>query len=299
MKNPSFLSRQVIRGQYYFLDLSARASSRETVVLCGGIEACAPGYHVVRPNGFFCHGIEFVVGGKGVYKTGGVEHALQAGSLYYYAPNTPHAIRTDVAAPLVKYFVDFVGEPAISMIKRGPLARRVPVVIDETHQIWRTFEAMQASGTPKTQESSAICARLLEVLLLLTVELGLRNPGEKSTSWEIYTRHRTFIQEHCRSLQNLEDIARHCHTDASSLCRLFRKHGDRSPYQFLVLLKMRRAAELMASGGMMVKEVAHDVGYDDAYLFSKIFKRIHGMSPQHFLKHATAPAPSRSEPSGD
>ncbi len=283
MPSRSFLSRQVIRGNYYFLDLRAKPSASRTIVLCGGLEECAPGYRISRPKGFFCHGIEFVVGGKGIYTTAGRTHTLQAGSLYHYSPGEPHLIQTDDEAPLIKYFVDFVGDPAMDMIRSGPLKLSAPMSLPDYRQAVRFFEDMQACGERKTSSSAAICARLLEVLLLHLKDPGMRQPEGVSVARETYTRCRAYIQEHCRSLKTLEDIARQCHADPSYLCRLFQRFGDRSPYRLLILLKMRRAAELMASGDMLVKEVACDIGYDDPYRFSKVFKRVHGVAPKPFL----------------
>ena len=46
---PAFISRQVLRGDYYFLDLDPPKRAQLAVV-CGGREECGPGYVVDRPS---------------------------------------------------------------------------------------------------------------------------------------------------------------------------------------------------------------------------------------------------------
>jgi AraC-like DNA-binding protein len=50
---------------------------------------------------------------------------------------------------------------------------------------------------------------------------------------------------------------------------------------FLQRLKMNRAAAMLESGHLLVREVADLLGMD-AFHFSRVFKRIHGLSPSTF-----------------
>lgn len=282
MEPPAFLSRQVREGRYFFLDLRTSASSSKTVVLCGGMERCRPEYRVERPHGFFCHGIELVVGGSGRYQRGGSTYALEAGSLYHYGPGEPHVIATEADAPMVKFFVDFVGATAEKLIQGGPFVRPAPVLLHDYWNVLRLFESLQMAGTPKTRASGDICSRLLEAILLSAADVDLRRTEDVSASRRNYIRCRNVVQQEFKTLKSLEDIARLCHVDASQLCRSFRRHGDSSPYKLLIQLKMRHAAEVLASGGRQVKEAAAEVGYENVCLFSKVFKRIHGLPPSNF-----------------
>jgi AraC-like DNA-binding protein len=46
---------------------------------------------------------------------------------------------------------------------------------------------------------------------------------------------------------------------------------------------MRHAAALLDGGKLIVREVAEQLGLD-AFHFSRVFKRVHGVSPAEFLK---------------
>jgi AraC-like DNA-binding protein len=43
---------------------------------------------------------------------------------------------------------------------------------------------------------------------------------------------------------------------------------------------MRQAARLAENTNLSVKQIAYSVGYQDQYLFSKMFKKTYGLSPK-------------------
>jgi len=60
-----------------------------------------------------------------------------------------------------------------------------------------------------------------------------------------------------------------------------------SPVEFVRDIKMKRAAQLLESGKLMVKEVATHVGISDTRYFAKCFKAKYGMIPQEYKSRAT------------
>ena len=59
----------------------------------------------------------------------------------------------------------------------------------------------------------------------------------------------------------------------------------------LLAVKMNRAAELLAVGSPLVKQVAEAVGFADPYHFSRAFKAVHGLSPRAFVLFSRRGAP--------
>ena len=51
------------------------------------------------------------------------------------------------------------------------------------------------------------------------------------------------------------------------------------------LYKMHKAASLLVSTSLSVKEIANNVGYEDQLVFSKAFKKKFGMSPKNYKTH--------------
>ena len=51
---------------------------------------------------------------------------------------------------------------------------------------------------------------------------------------------------------------------------------------YFIHLKIRKACELLDQTELTVQEIAVAIGYDDPYYFSRIFKKIQGVSPSAY-----------------
>lgn len=80
----------------------------------------------------------------------------------------------------------------------------------------------------------------------------------------------------------VEDMARRHNLSSSHFSSLFRKGTGMSPIDYFIHLKMQRACQLLYAHDTMIKTVAMDLGYDDQYYFSRIFKKYIGMSPEQY-----------------
>jgi AraC-like DNA-binding protein len=89
---------------------------------------------------------------------------------------------------------------------------------------------------------------------------------------------------HLNQPLRISSLSRVSGVSNSHFFMLFKSATGRSPNQFLIQLRMRRACELLSNEGASVKEVAHVMGYDDPFYFSRIFKLVTGLSPMNYRK---------------
>ena len=108
--------------------------------------------------------------------------------------------------------------------------------------------------------------------------------ARQTPAFSTYQRCRQHIATHFESLQSLEEIAAQCHVDRAYLCRLFRRYDNQTPYRFLLRLKMNLAAEKLLNPGVLVKQVAAELGFEDPFHFSRAFKNVIGLSPEAFRR---------------
>jgi len=278
---PAFFSTQISNATRFYLDLAPHPTGVLTVV-SGGAEHCRPDYRMQRA-GFKYLSIEFVAAGEGNIELKGKTHPLSAGDIFAYGPRVPHDIRTDPERPLVKYFVDFTGRKGTRLMKPPRLAPGNLVQTSHPQDIRRLFDSLIEAGLRPTPFRSEICSAIVEHLLLRIAETSVAQGTVGTAAFETYQRCHLFIQTNYLELQGLAEIADRCHLDASYLCRLFDRFDYESPYQYLTRLKMIYAAEQLQTPGMLVKQVASQLGFDDPFNFSRKFTRVLGVSPKKFI----------------
>ena len=57
---------------------------------------------------------------------------------------------------------------------------------------------------------------------------------------------------------------------------------DVSPTDYIENFRMEVACKLLLKGSIGISECAAAVGYDDRSYFSRVFKKVNGMSPREF-----------------
>lgn len=69
-----------------------------------------------------------------------------------------------------------------------------------------------------------------------------------------------------------------------------------SPVDYFIQLKMQRACQLLFFGTKHIKEIATDLGYDNPYYFSRLFKKYIGKAPKEYrrpVKDKDTPYPNQ------
>jgi len=80
----------------------------------------------------------------------------------------------------------------------------------------------------------------------------------------------------------LDDIARRVASSRRQLQRAYAEIGNTTFREHLTGVRMDRAAELLRTRGLTVREVAQRVGYRQPAQFAKAFRRHRGLAPSEF-----------------
>lgn len=93
-----------------------------------------------------------------------------------------------------------------------------------------------------------------------------------------------YITLHYNKPLNLNELAKACHAHPVHLSRQFRKETGTTLTDFQQKHRVKEAKYLLKNSEMPVNTVAEHVGYDDAGYFTRIFKKLEGMTPSEFQK---------------
>jgi transcriptional regulator GlxA family with amidase domain len=90
------------------------------------------------------------------------------------------------------------------------------------------------------------------------------------------------MEENISQKINLQQIADSLNLSKFYFSKKFLQHTGVSPIRYFLELKIKHACKLLDESNISVKDVALQIGYDDPYYFSRLFKKIMGLSPTQY-----------------
>ena len=127
------------------------------------------------------------------------------------------------------------------------------------------------------------------LLWLRQLEEGLCRelPACRNTQKNYLVEHaKQYIREHLDERIVLQDIADTFNVSPNYLSQLFKKFeniGIRLPFQeYLIQERMKKARLLLLTTDLKIYEIADQLGFESAFYFSKVFKKVTGVSPKDF-----------------
>jgi AraC-like DNA-binding protein len=102
-------------------------------------------------------------------------------------------------------------------------------------------------------------------------------------------RARATLEELVAEPPTIAELARQLGTSRFALMRRFAADFGITPYAFVLRLRVERARDRLAHGAEL-QAVAHDLGFADQAHFTRIFKRIVGITPGEYARHTRAVA---------
>ncbi len=92
-----------------------------------------------------------------------------------------------------------------------------------------------------------------------------------------------YLENHYKEEITLEKLAQDQFLSPTYLSKIFKEATGVSPINYLIEIRLKRAKDMLKNDNLTIKEVASAVGYQDAYHFSKSFKKLYGVSPSGVL----------------
>ena len=93
-----------------------------------------------------------------------------------------------------------------------------------------------------------------------------------------------YIDNNLNGKVQLNEVAEVFGLSAAYLSVLFKKTTETGFSEYVYTKKIEKAKEMLLSGDMKIYEVADALGFESAYYFSKVFKKVDGHSPREYIQ---------------
>ncbi len=130
---------------------------------------------------------------------------------------------------------------------------------------------------------SLVKARFIELLTLLCREYEARSsaPGTP-LDVERAAKLASLLESNLKLQPPVSRAAKSLGVSERQLRRVFKKHYGQSPIEYLMKIRLKRAAKMIASTHLTLSEIAFECGFSDANYLSHQFKKSTGLSPRQW-----------------
>ena len=228
----------------------------------------------------------YCVEGRGEVRLNETIHAVSADHFFIIPADLPHSYHSDEQNPWSIYWIHFSGSKSGIYsrfacqplpIERGKTSR----ISDRIDLFSEIFRNLDRGFSIETLEYVNLCLpHLLASFTHLSQFRLIKESGEKDPVAQSIN----FMLENLTKKLKLEEIAAETGLSASHYSRLFVNRTGHSPIDYFIQLKIQRACRLLDNSGWMIADVAREMGFDDQFYFSRVFRKVMGMSPVEYRK---------------
>ncbi len=98
----------------------------------------------------------------------------------------------------------------------------------------------------------------------------------------VISKAKRYIRENCADDISLSDVAEFVYLNPVYFSRMFKQKTGENFSDYLLRVRMEKASELLAGGGVKVNEAAAATGFKNAKYFSRLFRKYTGCSPREY-----------------
>ena len=242
----------------------------------------------------------YIMTGKGRQKIDGTIYDVSEGDLIVINAETYHqALLAPSREPVVEFYIgltdiQFPGIPVNTIpLNQGPVFH---LQGDLKLKIAKLCVAMSAEKD-NHRYGKYYMMKTYAMQLLLMILRELQEPENTETqnvrqySFDSVNRKYVvekiidYFEDHYADKISLDQIAENMYLSPFYISRIFKAETGDTPIRYLINIRLEHAWEILKENPeISIQEAASRVGYEDAYHFSKLFKKKFGISPSGVKK---------------
>lgn len=222
----------------------------------------------------------YVIDGKGTYLENECEYALHKDIIFFSRPEVLHQIRSKEGLALVYVAFELIeSESSEEWINMIDIVKRCQQTVMESGEdtaanlLWKALlmESIKSQNSFFKSMLANLSASLIISLLQMFAPQanGQVNISENSSS--LLAQAKLFIKDNLANDLKLSHVANHLHISGRHLSRIFVSELGINFSKFVQKERMKRAATLLKTTDLSIKDIARETGFMDVHYFTRVF----------------------------
>ena len=240
-----------------------------------------------RPRGRLDFQLLYIASGKAHFHIGDKEEIVTAGHMVLYRPKEPQKYEYYGEDQTEVYWVHFTGGDVTNILRSYGLTKDKKVFYCGSDLEYKNhFRAMiQELQICREHYPEMLEIHLRQIFIKLHRYFNTISKVDNSQIAEDIDKAMFYFSEHYNKNICIEEYARDHNMSTSWFIRNFKQYTGSSPMQYILSIRMYNAEVLLKNGQYNITEIANIVGYDNPLYFSRIFKKVKGLSPSEYRKN--------------
>lgn len=234
------------------------------------------------------HELILATGGNGNIVIQNKKYKAREGMIFYIPSGTLQSIESDFKNPLYFISVHFSYVNVLFSNNKWDIKNRTKILplslmqeVKDCYEINYLFRRITDSWNEKLPSYEFVTKVLLEQLIFQIYQNEKRENHNYSVTLKVENIIK-YMRENIKNKLTLTELADRVKLSPAYLSRAFKSSTGYTVIGLFNKIKIDKAKELMIEGNKKVKDIAHEVGFNDEFYFSRIFKKVEGISPSEF-----------------
>lgn len=240
-----------------------------------------------RPRGRLDFQLLYIASGKAHFHFDNKEQIVTAGHMVLYRPREPQKYEYYGEDQTEVYWVHFTGGNVTNILRSYGLSDDKKVFYCGSGLEYQTMfrNMIYELQMCKENYSEMLEMYLRQIFITLQRNFASSLKTENARVVEEIDKATIYFNEHYSENICIDEYAESNHVSTSWFIRNFKQCTGSTPMQYILSKRIYNAEILLQDPTYNVSEIACIVGYDNPLYFSRIFKKVKGLSPSEYRKN--------------
>jgi len=240
-----------------------------------------------RPRGRLDFQLLYIASGKAHFHFDGKEKIVTAGHMVLYRPKEPQKYEYYGEDQTEVYWVHFTGGNVTNMLRSYGLTDDKTVFYCGSDIEYQNLFRAMIYELQMCRDSYAEMLEmyLKQIFILLQRFFKTTAKVDNTRLAEEIDKATKYFNEHYSEEICVDEYAKSHNMSTSWFIRNFKQYTGFTPLQYILNKRIYNAEALLLNSPYNVTEIAYIVGYDNPLYFSRIFKKMKGVSPSEYRKN--------------